>query len=214
MSILFIFLFDRKFILNKLIVLFILVLTIVSFISLNENYNKRFWGQFLKPIIFGKVKTDKIEINKIFSIKEVINYTVYGANYDRAYRVFLDNKFFGVGIKNYRNESNKKKYENKELHFNKAAASTHPHQLHLEFLCETGLFGYSFFLIFIFYTLYLSIKGLIKNNNPILLATVLYFIFSLFPLLPSGSFFTSFGATLFWINYGLLAANLNKKNII
>jgi hypothetical protein len=38
------------------------------------------------------------------------------------------------------------------------------------------------------------------------------FILSTFiPLIPSGSFFTSFGASLFWLNIGILLSNLNKN---
>tara|TARA_B100001175_G_C19486240_1_gene629939 strand:- start:338 stop:1612 length:1275 start_codon:yes stop_codon:yes gene_type:complete len=208
MSIFFIIFFDNKNFIKKIIFLTFVSLTLTLFIIKNEEYNKRFWGQFIKPIIIGKVKTDKIEIKESFSFKEIINFTVYGANYDRAYRVFLDNKLFGVGIKNYRNESNKKKYENKDLHFDKSAASIHPHQVHLEFLTETGFFGYFSFLIFIFLSFYWSFKNFLKSKNLIIFASSLYLLFSLMPLLPTGSFFTTFGATLFWINYGLM---INEK---
>ena len=109
MSVLFISIYDNKNILKKIFILCFTGITVVLFVSLNDEYNKRFWGQFLKPIIVGNVKTAKVEIKERFSFKEVINFTVYGANYDRAYKVYLDNKLFGVGIKNYRNESNKKK---------------------------------------------------------------------------------------------------------
>ena len=210
MSILFISIYDSKNFLKKIFILFFTGIIIVLFISLNEEYNKRFWGQFLKPIIVGNLKTDKVEIKEKFSFKEVINFTVYGANYDRAYKVYLDNKLFGVGIKNYRNESNKKKYENKNLHFNDNAASIHPHQIHLELLAETGTFGYLSFVIFIICSFYLSYKNFLKSKNLIVLSSSLYVLFSLMPLLPSGSFFTTYGATLFWINYGLMISKLQN----
>ena len=150
--------------------------------------------------------------NKILKKENFFELTVYGANYDRGYRVFLNNKYFGVGIKNYRNESNKKKYENKKFRFTEQAPSIHPHQVHLEFLAETGLFGYISFMIFVIYSIYRSSKNFIQNQNLIILASLLYFIFSLMPLIPTGSFFTTFGATLFWINYGFMISN--KKNSI
>ena len=58
---------------------------------------------------------------------------------------------FGV-IKNFRYESGKSKYLMKTCS-NKIRQSTHPHQIHLEFLSETGLFGYLSFLTFILTTL-------------------------------------------------------------
>ncbi len=210
MSVLFISIYDNKNILKKIFILCFTGITVVLFVSFNDEYNKRFWGQFLKPIIVGNVKTAKVEIKERFSFKEVINFTVYGANYDRAYKVYLDNKLFGVGIKNYRNESNKKKYENENLHFNENAASIHPHQVHLELLAETGTFGYLSFLIFIICSFYLSYKNFLKSKNIVVLASLLYIFFSLMPLLPTGSFFTSYGATLFWINYGLMISKLEN----
>jgi O-antigen ligase len=80
----------------------------------------------------------------------------------------------------------------------------HPHQLHLEFLSETGLFGYFTFLIFIIYSLFLSIKNYLTTKNRYQLASILFVIASILPLIPSGSFFTSYGATIFWINYGVM----------
>ena len=203
-SSIFVFLFDKKYLLNKLVIFIILALSLTSFVTFNKEYNKRFWGQFIKPLIFGQTENLKKE--------NFFEFTVYGANYYRGYRVFLNNKYFGVGIKNYRNESNKKKYENKKFRFNDQAASIHPHQVHLEFLAETGLFGYISFMIFVIYSIFRCLKNFFETQNLIVLASLLYFIFSLMPLIPTGSFFTTFGATLFWINYGFMISN--KKNSI
>ena len=195
-SSIFVFVFDKKYLLNKLVMFLILALSLTSFLTFNKEYNKRFWGQFVKPLIFGQTENLKKE--------NFFEFTVYGANYYRGYKVFSDNKYFGVGIKNYRNQSNKKKYENKKFRFNDQAASIHPHQVHLEFLAETGLFGYICFIMFVIYSIYRSLKNFFETQNLVILASLLYFIFSLMPLVPTGSFFTTFGATLFWINYGFM----------
>ncbi len=195
-SSIFVFVFDKKYLLNKLVIFLILALSLTSFLTFNKEYNKRFWGQFVKPLIFGQTENLKKE--------NFFEFTVYGANYYRGYKVFSENKYFGVGIKNYRNQSNKKKYENKKFRFNDQAASIHPHQVHLEFLAETGLFGYVCFIMFVIYSIYRSLKNFFETQNLVILASLLYFIFSLMPLVPTGSFFTTFGATLFWINYGFM----------
>ena len=170
-----------------------------TFVILNEDYQKRFYGQFIGPIV------------KLKNIDDVMNNTVYGANFDRAIKIFQSNKLFGVGIKNFRVESNNPKYSNDKLKFNDQAATTHPHQIHLEILSETGLVGYVFFIVFILLTIFFGIKNFRKTNNLYILSSILYFILSLIPVLPSGSFFTTFGATLFWINYGFLT--FEKKSI-
>ena len=209
-SSIFIFVFDKKYLLNKLVIFLILTLSLTTFVTFNQDYNKRFWGQFIKPIIIGYSTTFNVGENN--KLKNFFYNSVYGANYNRGYEVFLDNKVFGVGIKNFRNESGKKEYQNKKFRFYNQASSIHPHQVHLEFLAETGLFGYISFLLFVFYSIYHSIKNFLATKNLIILASLLYFICSLIPLMPTGSFFTTFGATLFWINYGFMINS--KKNSI
>ena len=66
------------------------------------------------------------------NIEKIINSTMYGANFVRAIKIFESNKVFGVGIKNFRIESSNPKDKNKNLIFNDTAATTHPHQIHLE----------------------------------------------------------------------------------
>ena len=198
MSVFFLFFFENKNYLKKIIIIMVISSLTLLFISLNKDYQKRFYGQFVGPII------------KIKNINEIINNTVYGANFDRAIKIFNSNVLFGVGIKNFRVESNNPKYRNDELRFNDQAATTHPHQIHLEILSETGLFGYISFITFIFLTIFFALKNFIKTNNLYILSSLIYFIFSLMPILPSGSFFTTYGATLFWINYSFLTFDKNS----
>lgn len=192
MCIIFLLFIDKSSFFKKIFFILISILVIFSFISINEKYNKRFYGQFLNPII--KLKNPEL----------LIKNTVYGANFDRAIKIFEKNKFFGIGINNFRIESGKEIYENKNLKFNEQGASTHPHQIHLEILCESGVFGYAIFLITMITSIYLSLSNFFKKKNLYTLSSLLYIIFALVPILPSGSFFTTFGATIFWINYGLM----------
>ena len=90
--------------------------------------------------------------------------------------------------------------------------STHPHQIHMEFLSETGIFGYISFLIFVILSLYWSIKSYFINKNKYLLASILFFISSILPLIPSGSFFTTYTSAIFWVNYSILVTFTNAKS--
>ena len=200
MTILFIFFFEDKNFIKKISILSIIILFTVSFINFNKEYKKRFYGQFLTPILKYK--------NPI----NAINNTVYGANFDRAIKIFKEHKMFGIGIKNFRIESGKSKYQNKDLRFNEQGASTHPHQIHFEILSETGLFGYFFFLILYLGSVFISAKNFFKTRNLYVLPSLLYFLFALVPFLPSGSFFTTYGATLLWINFGLMSVNKNYNS--
>jgi O-antigen ligase len=138
-----------------------------------------------------------------------MNETQYGAHYKTAIKIFKNYPYFGVGLKNFRNESPKDIYKD-NTPANNSRSATHPHQLHLEFLSETGIFGYIIFLIFIICSLVLSIKNYLTNKNKYQLASILFVIVSILPLIPSGSFFTSYGATIFWINYAIMISYQKK----
>ena len=168
----------------------------------------------LIPLLITNLKDDNIykyrylnSINNLFQkngISTYLNNSQYGAHYHVAYKIFKENKLFGVGIKNFRKESFKSKYENPKHKFKHWKGGTHPHQIHLEFLSETGLFGYSIFLIFIILSIFLSIKSNLKNKNVFQFSGILFVIFSLLPLIPTGSFFSTYSSGLFWINYSLM----------
>ena len=82
-----------------------------------------------------------------------------------SYKIYKDNKLFGVGLKNFRIECNKEKYLNPEYERSIHRCATHPHQIHFEILSETGIFGYISFLIFILISIYWSMKEYFRNRN-------------------------------------------------
>ena len=139
-------------------------------------------------------------------IKKYMLNSTYGSHYNTALSVFKNNIIFGVGIKNYREESIKKIYTDQNKDFKFQIMGTHPHQIHLELLSETGIFGYLSFFSFIIYSLYLSLSSFLKSKNHYQLAAILFVICSLIPLLPSGSFFSTYTSILFWFNYALMMA--------
>ena len=204
--------FVRTFLMISLFVIFIL----------NYKYKTKLLFIFiifsLIPLLITNLKDDNIykyrylnSINNLFQkngISTYLNNSQYGAHYDVAYKIFKENKLFGIGIKNFRNESFKSKYDNPEHKF-KYGGANHPHQIHLEFLSETGLFGYSIFLIFIISSIFLSIKSNLKNKNVFQFSGILFVIFSLLPLIPTGSFFSTYSSGLFWINYTLMVGYIS-----
>jgi O-antigen ligase len=102
-------------------------------------------------------------------------------------------------------------YFDKDYKLSEYRCATHPHQIYFEFLSELGFFG---LIIMLFFIIYISLKSFyfyFKNRNLVLLSTTLFVCSTFIPLIPSGSFFTSFGATIFWLNIGILISNLNKR---
>ena len=190
------FLIVDKTILWKKLLFFFITLSLIFFtISKNKDLKERFYNQTFIPLV---------EHN--YDIKEFFRFTTYGAHYDTAIQIFKNHAYFGVGLKNYRIESGKTKYENPNFRFNEKRKTTHPHQVHFEFLAETGLFGYISFFIFFLVFLKKSIKIHFKNKNIYHLSGLLFILISFTPLIPSGSFFTTYGAAIFWLNFAVVEA--------
>ena len=137
--------------------------------------------------------------------------SIYGAHYNVAKEIFKDNPIFGVGIKNFRIESFSNKYDNLNHKYNKQRGNTHPHQIHYELLSETGLVGYLSFMIFILISLYFFFKSYKKNRNIYQFSGMLFVLINLVPLLPSGSFFSTYSAGLFWINYSIMYGYMSNE---
>jgi O-antigen ligase len=186
----FLILFDGKNIIKKIYLVLFSLFLIALIIFYTPKFKIRYWGQIFEPINSNGIYT-------------YIKNTHYGAHFDTAINIFKQKPIFGVGLKNFRNESGKEIYKN-DLPFNSLRWSTHPHQVHLEFLSESGIFGYTIFLIFIVYSVVTSMKVYLKKKNLYHLSSILFVIATVLPLIPSGSFFSSYGATIFWINYGVM----------
>ena len=184
---------------HKILSLIVMLLLMISFVTSNNYYKNRYFDQ-----VSSILKKD--------GISSYLNNSQYGAHYNVAKEIFKDNPFFGVGIKNFRVESSKDKYDNLNHPLNIVRSATHPHQIHYEFLSETGLFGYFSFLIFIFLSLYWSIKNFLINKNIYQLSSILFVITSLSPLLPSGSFLSTYTSSIFWLNYAVMVGYNDIKN--
>ena len=70
----------------------------------------------------------------------------------------------------------------------------HPHQIHFEILSELGLVGYILILSNLIILIINNFKTKINNYKK---GAILFILASILPFLPSGSFFTSYGALIF-----------------
>ena len=182
----------------KLFFVSLVVLLFISLLNFNNNYKERYFNQ----------------LDKLFSKDGINNYlknSIYGAHYKVAQEIFEDNPIFGVGIKNFRVESFSKKYDDLDHKERNKRGNTHPHQVHYELLSETGLFGYLSFMIFIFSSLYIFYKSFKKHKNIYQFSGMLFVVINLLPLLPSGSFFSTYSAGLFWINYSIMIGYIGNE---
>jgi len=172
--------------------LIVIIFSILTTINYKPEFKKRFYYDFFDT------KNQIISL-QIFKKRIEKHY----AHYSTSYKIFKDNFWFGVGLKNFRNESNKEKYLISEGE-KYLGWSTHPHQIHFEFLSETGLVGYFVFFFFFMISFFKGLKNYLISKNLYSLCGSLFIFTTFLPLIPSGSFFTTYGATIFWINYSLI----------
>lgn len=192
------------------------------FLVLIQNYisEKKFIIIFLSLMaIFFYFKRNNFLITKPiiilyqteFNISQYLKKNLHGSHYDTAWKIFKNYPFFGIGIKNFRIECNKEIYYNPNFDLSEYRCSTHPHQVYLEFLSELGIFGFIIFFCFLGNILFRSFYIYKKNNDIVLLSLLLFICATFIPLIPTGSFFTSFNASLFWLNISILLTYINKK---
>ncbi len=176
----------------------IFVIFFLIFSNLNESYKLRYYNE-LKLLI----KKD--------GLSKYLADSNYGAHRNVAKEIFKDNPIFGIGIKNFRNESGDKKYDDLDHFHNTARAANHPHEIYYEFLSETGIFGFTCFIIFFLISISISIKNYLNYKNLYQLSGIIFVVVSLIPVLPSGSFLSTYTSSIFWLNYALMMGYNIKK---
>jgi len=164
-------------------------------------------SEYLKIRYVGQIYE---KVNNKENLKKFVDDNIYIKLYKSGYSVFKNYPFFGVGNKNYRIETCKNKSD--QLKFNYKCL-THPHQLYFEFLSEHGLVGTIIILSILFYLMYMILKSIILSRNYIQIGSFIFVLVNFTPFLPSGSFFSDFNITLFWINFSIMFACHKKTNI-
>ena len=179
---------DKNSILKKLSLIGLFMMFAFIFIKSTPAFNSRFIHH-----IFNKIE--------ITNYKSLISSNQHLSHYNTAFEIFKKNPIFGIGIKNFRNVSYGKEYNKIE---NINGGATHPHQIHFEMLSEMGLFGYIFLFTILIYFIVKGFKLYIKNKDLLFLFGSLFILTTILPLIPSGSFFTTYTATIFWINLSFI----------
>jgi O-antigen ligase len=181
---------------KKTIIILIISLLCLSY-SISDRLKFRF-DTYYKPIK---------EVGLINTIKLI----KHGAHYYTAIEIFKSYPVFGVGNKNFREECDNEKYFDSSYAYAAERCSTHPHQIYLELLSEHGIVGFITILSIIFYILYKSFIIFLRKLNLIHLGSIVFVASTFIPIIPSGSFFTSWGAAIFWINFAIMISYNNKE---
>jgi len=134
--------------------------------------------------------------------------TPYGEIYRLSLTMFLDNKLFGIGLNNFTFLCNNDKTYNKLIkNYN---CVSHPHNIHIQWLVETGLFGFIFFQI---YLLFIIFKIIIKNINENSILSLMPILIMFWPIMSTGSLLKNWNgiSTFFIIGLCLIASKIKKE---
>jgi len=197
LSAIFVILFSQKLMKLRLFTLLtsILLLAFISYI--NPTAKERIFDETLK----GMNLTSKAANEDIYIFTKA-----HHEMYISAFNMFLENKFIGVGIKNFRNKCNDPKF----FVNNKSVCNTHPHNTYLQILAETGIIGFLFLLTLLFYFIRSIFKHSIlkfKGQNYFtdfevcILSGILIY---LWPLVPTGNFFNNWLSIAMFLNFPFL----------
>jgi len=133
------------------------------------------------------------------------------AHFLTGFEIFNDNKIFGSGLKTFRYVCSNSKYEKIKTKYANNRCATHPHNIYIEVLSETGLAGMLLLVtlnlyIFIYFVRKLFARQ-INDYDKIIFA---YFFLLFFPLQTTGSLFSTWNGIFYWIFYAFFFINKKK----
>jgi O-antigen ligase len=244
LSIIFLHAYNNKRQVNKLLIFFITIISICTVIMSGErtslfliaiscflltvsiiSLRKYFVSGIVLASIFFLLLThfdQRVKIRMVSSVKTqlginseriVVFSKIYESHYKIAINMFKEKPLFGHGVKMFRDYCAKPKNFVAE-----SACTTHPHNIYMQLLAETGLVGF-FLVLFIFfalsYFLFKNFLNIIFKNNQIfsnhrLCLFIVYFTI-LFPVSPSGNFFGNWLSVIYYIPAGFLIY-IRKEN--
>ena len=202
----FFFLFNKKIITFLIINFFLFILLIL--IAQNSHSIKSRYINLL----------DGWNSSKELTIKKKIINSPWSYHYQAAFELFSQKPILGHGPKSFRikckdTKIEKKIIEQKEYYLDYRSCSTHPHSYMMEFLSEHGIVGFLFFFFF-FIKILLTMFGLrhhtINKNLYLTIGIGSLLLAIIFPFKPSGSFFSTFNASILFYIFGFFLYYLKR----
>jgi len=192
------------------IITFLISLLIIFFISI---YDPAIKNRMLdKTLIQTNLLQDKMNL---FSIQHQVIY-------ESSFRIFKDNKIFGIGTKMFREICKEEKYIVKtELDHSINGCQTSPHNYYLQLLTETGIIGAIPFIILFFFIIFIFIKQTYyvffskkKYVSDLQICLYIALFISVWPLVPTGNFFNNYISIFHFLPIGFLIFSYDKKKYI
>lgn len=145
-------------------------------------------------------------------------------HYLTSWNMFKSNPVFGHGTKMFRKLCDDKEYrviviKKTEYVDELDGCSTHSHNIYMQLLSETGLFGFAFVFGLFLYLSFCLIKQLflkiVKRKNfysNFQITSILSIFILLWPISPHQNFFNNWVCVLYFISFGIFLLSIKKEN--
>ena len=200
LSALFIIFFIKDYKIYRSIILLLSIIAVLTISNFSPSIKNRMVDTTLDQIGFDNEK------KYIFSME-------HHDQYMTALNIFKTNIYFGIGIKQFRNNCHKPEYKSGQF-----GCSSHPHSTYLQFLSELGLVGFFFILyLFLIFSHKLIIhffqnirnrKSIFNNLEICLLSSVLI---TIWPFGPAGNFFNNWLSIVYFMPIPILFWSLRNN---
>mgnify|MGYP001194777508 FL=1 len=201
-------------------------INITKLITNNKNVDTK-----PKKNIEGKIIENEVKKKGVASKKSVdsvprsiifLRHSGYNRVYNTSITMWKERPLTGFGLKSFRfkcwDMMEKDNIERKiSKRPQKIVCANHAHNYYLEFLSEAGIIG-TFLLVIFFLILLKDSFSYIKRYNQqinsevnLLVPVIILFFLEIWPIKSTGSFFTTWNATFFCLNIGLLITGLSRK---
>jgi len=203
LSAIFVIFFSDKLIKLRLITLLVSLSLIVSISYINPKAKERIIDNTISQMNLFDSQNEKY-----FFSKE------HNQLYITSYKIFLDNKILGVGVKNFRI------FCSDPLYLAENSCATHPHNTYLQILTETGIIGFIILIFLLGYflrSILIHIRYKFKKENYFsdfeicLLSGILIYIW---PFVPTGNIFNNWLniISILYFPFLLWSRKFNKSN--
>jgi len=200
------------------------ILLLIFFLDIQKKFKFfAFISLFFVGVIFinSNVHVKHRVINETLLNSDKAKYVfskVHHAHYLTAINIFLEKPLLGSGAKTFRYICDEDKYKvdrfKKPFKFWQFSCSTHPHNLYMQLLSETGIIGFIFLMCFFIYIIVNLFKKLPKNITETYYKKSIYICLfvNFFPFAPSGNFFNNYVSMIYIlpISFMLLKTKLIK----
>jgi len=184
------------------------------FAILALSSSEKLYGRIIKQSIDQMfVKNNTVEQPNIISKKKFIIFSsIYESHYTIAIKMFKEKPIFGHGPKMFRHYCSQP-----GNYLAEGACTTHPHNVFLQLLSETGLVATFVIYLYFFFIIFKLLGNLfVKSEEKIDQSTIflmILLIINLFPFSPSGNFFNNWLNVIYYYPLGILFYLLYKKKI-